>query len=79
MELRESGSMDGSLTPSQDIRIDEDGVLEEIDPNEPRYCLCGDVSFGTMICCENPDVSLQISFPGVPFSFLQCVRFPTGF
>jgi hypothetical protein len=29
--------------------------LEEIDPNEPRYCLCGDVSFGTMICCENPD------------------------
>ncbi|KAL2860584.1 hypothetical protein BJX68DRAFT_225660 [Aspergillus pseudodeflectus] len=39
----------------QDIRIDEDGVLEEIDPNEPRYCLCGDVSFGTMICCENQD------------------------
>ncbi|KAE8145640.1 hypothetical protein BDV25DRAFT_164226 [Aspergillus avenaceus] len=37
------------------IRIDEDGVLEEIDPGEPRYCLCGDVSFGTMICCENPD------------------------
>ncbi|KAF9889099.1 hypothetical protein FE257_008076 [Aspergillus nanangensis] len=37
------------------IRIDEDGVLEEIDPNEPRYCLCGDVSFGTMICCENQD------------------------
>ncbi|KAL4795595.1 hypothetical protein BDV19DRAFT_167480 [Aspergillus venezuelensis] len=39
----------------QDIRIDEDGVLEEIDPNEPRYCICGDVSFGTMICCENQD------------------------
>ncbi|KAL4926249.1 putative PHD finger domain protein [Aspergillus undulatus] len=39
----------------QDIRIDEDGVLEEIDPNEPRYCVCGDVSFGTMICCENQD------------------------
>jgi hypothetical protein len=32
-------------------------VLEEIDANEPRYCVCGDVSFGTMICCENPDVS----------------------
>lgn len=40
-----------------DYRIDEDGVLEEIDPNEPRYCLCGDVSFGTMICCENSEVS----------------------
>ncbi|PGH14830.1 hypothetical protein AJ80_05756 [Polytolypa hystricis UAMH7299] len=40
---------------AQDVRIDEDGVLEEIDPNEPRYCLCGDVSFGTMICCEDND------------------------
>ncbi|OJJ51669.1 hypothetical protein ASPZODRAFT_57011 [Penicilliopsis zonata CBS 506.65] len=49
--LREMDSMTGN----QDIRIDEDGVLEEIDPNEPRYCLCGDVSFGTMICCENQD------------------------
>ena len=48
--FREHGPKDG------DIRIDEDGVLEEIDPNEPRYCLCGDVSFGTMICCENTDV-----------------------
>lgn len=39
------------------VRIDEDGVLEEIDPGEPRYCVCGDVSFGTMICCEAQDVS----------------------
>ncbi|EED19970.1 PHD finger domain protein, putative [Talaromyces stipitatus ATCC 10500] len=39
----------------EDYRIDEDGVLEKIDPNEPRYCLCKDVSFGTMINCENPD------------------------
>ncbi|KAJ5577590.1 uncharacterized protein N7459_006554 [Penicillium hispanicum] len=44
-----------SIRGSQDIRVDEDGVLEEIDSTEPRYCLCGDVSFGTMICCENPD------------------------
>jgi hypothetical protein len=48
-----------SASTSQDIRVDEDGVLEEIDANEPRYCLCGDVSFGTMICCENQDVSLS--------------------
>ncbi|CRG85891.1 Chromatin modification-related protein YNG2 [Talaromyces islandicus] len=38
-----------------DFRIDEDGVLEKVDPNEPRYCLCKDVSFGTMINCENQD------------------------
>lgn len=46
-----------SIRDSQDVRVDEDGVLEQIDANEPRYCLCGDVSFGTMICCENQDVS----------------------
>ncbi|KAL4882896.1 hypothetical protein BJY04DRAFT_186261 [Aspergillus karnatakaensis] len=49
------GPREQGLNMGQDIRIDEDGVLEEIDPNEPRYCMCGDVSFGTMICCENPD------------------------
>ncbi|OJJ39324.1 hypothetical protein ASPWEDRAFT_66181 [Aspergillus wentii DTO 134E9] len=52
--VRENGQ---NQDPSsrEDVRIDEDGVLEEIDPNEPRYCLCGDISFGTMICCENQD------------------------
>lgn len=54
-----------NVSNSQDIRVDEDGVLEEIDANEPRYCLCGDVSFGTMICCENQDVSLFLSFMSV--------------
>ena len=54
---RDQGHKENSGPKSEDIRIDEDGVLEEIDPNEPRYCLCGDVSFGTMICCENGDVS----------------------
>ena len=28
---------------------------EYIDPDEPRYCLCGDVSWGTMIGCDNED------------------------
>ncbi|PLB40776.1 putative PHD finger domain protein [Aspergillus candidus] len=50
---RDPGSEGGQTR--EDIRIDEDGVVEEIDPHEPRYCLCGDVSFGTMICCENQD------------------------
>ncbi|XTI94209.1 hypothetical protein V2W45_1437274 [Cenococcum geophilum] len=30
-------------------------VEEEIDPDEPRYCICQDVSFGTMIACENEE------------------------
>lgn len=53
-----------NLNTSQDIRVDEDGVVEEIDANEPRYCLCGDVSFGTMICCENQDVGSALSLRG---------------
>ncbi|KAF4310564.1 Zinc finger PHD-type protein [Botryosphaeria dothidea] len=28
-------------------------AIEDIDPNEPRYCLCGDVSYGPMIACDN--------------------------
>ncbi|KAF2743011.1 hypothetical protein M011DRAFT_497160 [Sporormia fimetaria CBS 119925] len=35
----------------------EEGAKEEqevdIDPNEPRYCICDDVSYGEMIQCDN--------------------------
>jgi len=34
------------------IRIDVDGKQELVDPDEERYCICGDVSWGEMICCE---------------------------
>jgi hypothetical protein len=34
-----------------------DEVEEAVDPNEPRYCICGDVSWGTMVACENAEVS----------------------
>ncbi len=27
-----------------------------VDPNEPTYCLCHQVSYGEMIGCDNPDV-----------------------
>ncbi|EOD46671.1 Zinc finger PHD-type protein [Neofusicoccum parvum] len=28
-------------------------AIEDVDPNEPRYCICGDVSYGHMIACDN--------------------------
>lgn len=28
-----------------------------VDPNEPTYCLCQQVSYGEMIGCDNVDVS----------------------
>lgn len=30
-----------------------------VDPNEPTYCLCHQVSYGEMIGCDNPDVSFH--------------------
>ncbi|KAK6953024.1 hypothetical protein Daesc_005322 [Daldinia eschscholtzii] len=38
-----------------EVEVDDDGNV--IDPDEPRYCLCNRVSFGTMIQCDNVDVS----------------------
>ncbi|TVY33983.1 Inhibitor of growth protein [Lachnellula occidentalis] len=44
---------EGSAVQEIFDEIDDEGKI--IDPNEPRYCLCNRVSFGTMIGCENPD------------------------
>jgi hypothetical protein len=40
---------------SPEIRVDVDGSTEIVDPDEERYCICKDVSFGEMICCELED------------------------
>lgn len=40
----------------QETKMEEDAAGEDIDPDEPRYCICGDVSWGDMICCENNEV-----------------------
>ena len=37
---------------SPEVRVDVDGRAEIVDPDEERYCICGDVSYGEMICCE---------------------------
>ncbi|ESZ96913.1 hypothetical protein SBOR_2707 [Sclerotinia borealis F-4128] len=42
---------EGSAVQEVLDEVDDDGNL--IDPNEPRYCTCNRVSFGTMIACEN--------------------------
>jgi len=44
-----------------------EGEEMDVDPDEPRYCLCGDVSFGNMVCCENSDV--RSPFPSSRSSF----------
>lgn len=32
------------------------------DPNEPRYCICNQVSYGDMVACDNEDVSIILYF-----------------
>lgn len=39
------------------MKKEEMGDMDEpIDPDEERYCICGDVSWGTMVACENEEV-----------------------
>jgi hypothetical protein len=54
---------DGGVTAEGEVEIDDEGNV--IDPNETKYCLCNRVSFGTMIQCDNADVStiLLLDFP----------------
>lgn len=42
------------------IRIDIDGNQEIVDPDEERYCVCHDVSWGEMICCELDDKASEL-------------------
>jgi hypothetical protein len=51
----------------EEAKAEEEAAGEEIDPDEPRYCVCGDVSFGTMICCENTEV--RVTFAHSPIHF----------
>jgi hypothetical protein len=51
---------EGSAAQEIYDEVDDEGNI--IDPDEPRYCLCNRVSFGTMIGCENHDVSLSFLF-----------------
>ncbi|GMR32162.1 hypothetical protein PMAYCL1PPCAC_02357, partial [Pristionchus mayeri] len=42
-----------------------------VDPNEPVYCTCHQVSFGEMICCDNPDCKVE-------WFHFQCVGMTAG-
>lgn len=30
-----------------------------VDPNEPTYCVCQQVSFGEMVGCDNPECTIE--------------------
>ncbi|CAF3399710.1 unnamed protein product [Rotaria sp. Silwood1] len=43
------------LTKVEPVGLD----LFPIDPYEPRYCICNQVSFGRMIACDNPHCQIE--------------------
>lgn len=42
------------------LQMQPSDVLDmPVDPNEPTYCLCHQVSYGEMIGCDNPDCPIE--------------------
>uniref|UniRef100_A0A1B0DFI6 Inhibitor of growth protein 3 n=1 Tax=Phlebotomus papatasi TaxID=29031 RepID=A0A1B0DFI6_PHLPP len=49
------------------VMINENGMVVEqtpegewtYDPNEPRYCICNQVSYGDMVACDNEDCPFE--------------------
>lgn len=56
-----SAAQDNNTKDKENASKPEDVMyIEDIDPNEPRYCICGNVSWGDMVECENPNVSSSL-------------------
>lgn len=54
----ETSSLTGALVGAGVAHSAE--VLDmPVDPNEPTYCLCNQVSYGEMIGCDNPDCPIE--------------------
>lgn len=45
-----------------------------VDPNEPTYCFCNQVSYGEMVACDNPNVSYQHFMTLDLFPNIGCVQ-----
>ncbi|GLG94203.1 hypothetical protein R5R35_006716 [Gryllus longicercus] len=55
-----SGGLDNPLMSVLPGLAHPSDVLDmPVDPNEPTYCLCHQVSYGEMIGCDNPDCPIE--------------------
>lgn len=48
-----------SDTTSAGVPSAAEGLDMPVDPNEPTYCICHQVSYGEMIGCDNPDCPVE--------------------
>uniref|UniRef100_T1KIJ1 Inhibitor of growth protein n=1 Tax=Tetranychus urticae TaxID=32264 RepID=T1KIJ1_TETUR len=46
---------------SETMPVDENGTPVDwsCDPNEPRYCLCNQISYGSMVACDNEECQFE--------------------
>lgn len=58
------GFLDDSLI-DPDLNMDLRDQDWNFDPNEPRYCICNQVSYGDMVACDNEDVRIRSNFESV--------------
>lgn len=56
----EEAEMQAAMSPFQALAAHPSDVLDmPVDPNEPTYCLCNQVSYGEMIGCDNLDCPIE--------------------
>ncbi len=53
------GSGGGLLSPGMLSAVPQEVLDMPVDPNEPTYCLCQQVSYGEMIGCDNNDCTIE--------------------
>lgn len=64
-------------SPSAPMVLGENGLVVDpstdgdwsYDPNEPRYCICNQVSYGDMVACDNEAVRMFL-YPKNDFDLL---------
>lgn len=44
------------------------------DPNEPRYCICNQISYGEMVACDNLEVSILLHFFLILLQTIDCLN-----
>ncbi|XP_030576077.1 inhibitor of growth protein 3 isoform X3 [Archocentrus centrarchus] len=54
--LAQELSQQASVLPEAEANSQVDWTY---DPNEPRYCICNQVSYGEMVGCDNTDIDLR--------------------
>ncbi|KAM7223773.1 hypothetical protein V8F06_000789 [Rhypophila decipiens] len=65
------GKVSTEAADEGDVEVDDEGNV--IDPDEARYCLCHNVSYGTMIQCDNVDNNNNIDNCKYEWFHLACV------